>query len=359
MRAELARVLASNPAILLLDEPSNYLDIPAIEWLQKFLRDYAGTLIMISHDRFLLNSLTTVTIEVAHGRAERYEGNYDTYVRQREVRYHQRLAAQRNQERQREKLETFIERFKAKSTKAAQAQSKMKMLARLDAVELPKIVVSPGRIRLRPPPHCGVEVVRLENAGLTYDNVRWVLQGIDLRLTRGEKVALVGFNGLGKTTLLRMLAGRLPLSEGKRVVSHNVVIGYQSQDFAETMDPGRTVYEMVKSVASDVSDQETRTLLGGFGFSGDAIDKNVGVLSGGEKIRVAFARLLIKPPNFLVLDEPTTHLDIQARERLEEALQNFEGTMCVVSHDIDFRPPRCHQRHRHDSTGNHPVSRRV
>jgi len=335
-RGELARVLLGQPDILLLDEPSNYLDVPAVEWLQQFLSEYKGTLLLISHDRFLLNSLTQATLEIANGLAERYAGNYDTYARDRVRRMDTRLAAQKNQDRKREQIERFIDRFRAKNTKASQVQSRIKQLEKMTEVDVPRKLVSPGRIRLRPPPHCGVEIVRLEQAGLTYNGDQWVLRGLDLSIGRGEKLALVGYNGLGKTTLLRMLAGNLPLSEGKRVPGHKVLIGYQSQDFAETMDPVSTVFGIVKAVASDCSDLEIRTLLGGFGFSGQAVEKPVSVLSGGEKIRLAFARLLVKPPNFLILDEPTTHLDIQAREALEKALQDYQGTLCMVSHDIDF-----------------------
>jgi ATP-binding cassette subfamily F protein 3 len=215
-------------------------------------------------------------------------------------------------------------------------QSRIKQLKKMEEISIPAPVVGRGRIRLRPPPHCGVEVVRIEGAGCTYDGQRWVLRGIDLSVARGEKIALVGYNGLGKTTLLRMLAGSLPLSEGRRVAGHKVTIGYQSQDFAETMDPDATVFSTVRATAGDATELEIRTLLGGFGFSGDAIEKTVNVLSGGEKIRLAFARLLMNPPNFLVLDEPTTHLDIQACEILEKALQDYKGTLCVVSHDVDF-----------------------
>lgn len=335
-RAELARVLVADPELLLLDEPSNYLDIPTIEWLQRYLRDFKGTLLLVSHDRYLLNALPTVTIEVSGGEVERYSGNYDAYVAQRELRYEQRRAAQRNQDRRREQIETFVNRFRAKNTKASQVQSKIKMLERMAQVERPRRLRSPGTIRLRPPPRSGVEVIRLEDAGRSYDGSRWVLRHLDIRITRGEKIVLVGLNGLGKTTLLRMLGGGLPLSEGGRVVGHKVVVGYQSQDFAETMRPHQTVYETVKAVAADVPDQEVRTLLGGFGFPGKSIEKSVGVLSGGEKIRLAFARLLVKPPNFLLLDEPTTHLDIQAREALETALSNYSGTLCLVTHDVDF-----------------------
>jgi ATP-binding cassette subfamily F protein 3 len=336
MRAELARVIVADPEILLLDEPSNYLDIPAVEWLQKSLRDFKGTLILISHDRFLLNTLTDDTIEIFAGKATRYAGNYDYYAAERVRRRETMLGAYKNQERQRQQLERFVERFKAKNTKASQAASKQKQLDRMDSIAVPAELVSPGRIRLAKPPHCGLEVVRLENAGFSYDRQRWVLRGVDLGVARGDKLVLIGLNGMGKTTLLRLIAGQLQLGEGRRVMGHQVLVGYQSQEFAETLDPARTVYETLKNAAPDLPESSARSLLGGFGFSGDAVEKKVGVLSGGEKIRMAFARLLAKPPNLLILDEPTTHLDITAREALEQALREFEGTVVMVSHDIEF-----------------------
>ena len=336
MRAELARVIVADPEILLLDEPSNYLDIPAVEWLQKSLREFKGTLVLISHDRFLLNTLTSETIEIFGGRAARYSGNYDFYARERVKRRETLLGSYRNQERQRQQLERFVERFKAKNTKASQAASKQKQLDRMDAIAVPAELVSPGKIRLAKPPHCGLEVVRLEGIGFSYDGQRWVLRGVDLGISRGDKLVLIGLNGMGKTTLLRLIAGQLQPGEGRRVIGHQVVIGYQSQEFAETLDPARSVYETLKSAAPDIAESAARALLGGFGFSGDAVEKKVGVLSGGEKIRMAFARLLAKPPNLLVLDEPTTHLDISAREALEQALRDFEGTIVMVSHDIEF-----------------------
>jgi ATP-binding cassette subfamily F protein 3 len=336
MRAELARVLVPKPHILLLDEPSNYLDIPAIEWLQRHLRDFPGTLVMISHDRYLLNTLTNVTVEVAGGRVTRYAGNYDAYVEQREVRIEREDAAWKNQERKREQVERFIERFRAKNTKSSQVQSRVKMLEKLDAIEVTQRPMTRGAIRLKPPPHAGQEILRLEDAGITYDGQRWVLRNVDLRIERGDKLALVGLNGLGKTTLLRAMGGSLPLSEGRRVLGHKVQLGYQSQDFGETMDPRMSVFDTVRSKTSVMSDQEVRTLLGGFGFPGEYIDKRVDVLSGGEKVRLAFAKLFASPPNFLLLDEPTTHLDIAAREMLEDALRDYQGTVCLVSHDITF-----------------------
>ncbi len=336
MRAELARTLVPEPTILLLDEPSNYLDVPAIEWLQRFLRDFKGTLLLISHDRFLLNSLTDVTIEVANAHTTRYAGNYDRYVEQRRLRYEQQLAARRNEDRKREQAERFIERFRAKNTKASQVQSKLKQLEKMQTTAVMQNVVSRGTIRLRAPQRSGQEVVRLEQAGYAYDGRTWVLRHVDMRIERGDKIALVGLNGLGKTTLLRLLGGQLEPGEGKRYLGHNVVTGYQSQDFTETMVRDRTVFETVKQAGGMPSDQEVRTLLGSFGFSGDTVEKHISVLSGGEKVRVAFARLLMNPPNFLLLDEPTTHLDIPAREALETALARFEGTICLVSHDIEF-----------------------
>ena len=336
MRAELARVLVADPRILLLDEPTNYLDIPAVEWLQKYLKSYSGTMLLISHDRYLLNTLTSVTIEVANGETTKYTGNYDHYVEARKLGHEQRLAGQKNQQRERERAERFIERFRAKNTKATQVKSRMKMLERMEEITLQKAVVSHGRIRLKKPARCGHEVVRVADLGLTYDGSTWVLRNVELQVHRGDKIAIIGPNGMGKSTLLRVLAGKLVPSEGKRFLGHNVVVGYQSQEFTETMDPDLTVFDTIRRQGGDASDQDVRTLLGGFGFSGDAVEKRVSVLSGGEKVRLAFARLLIDPPNFLILDEPTTHLDIQARESLEKALAEFEGTICLVSHDIEF-----------------------
>ena len=336
MRAELARVLVANPNILLLDEPTNYLDIPAIEWLQKYLTGYLATMLLISHDRYLLNSLTTTTIEIANGTATKYRGNYDYYIKERERRYEERLGALKNQQRERKQALRFIERFRAKNTKASQVQSKIKMVARMEEISLPRHLVSRGTIRLKTPARSGREVIALDNVGITYDDERWVLRNVTLSVQRGNRTAVIGPNGMGKSTLLRALANKLTPSEGKRKQGHNVVVGYQSQEFTETMDPGLTVFETVKSVGMDTSDQEIRTLLGGFGFSGEAVDKRVSVLSGGEKVRLAFCRLLVNPPNFLVLDEPTTHLDVTAREALEQALTDFEGTIFLVSHDIEF-----------------------
>ncbi|MDF7798791.1 ABC-F family ATP-binding cassette domain-containing protein [Pontiellaceae bacterium B1224] len=336
MRAELARTLIANPDLLMLDEPSNFLDLPAVEWLQKFLRSYEGTMLLISHDRYLLRSLVTVTLEIAGGKTTRYQGGYDYYLKEREERIHHALAAKKNQDREIEQIESFIRRFRAKSTKAAQVQSRIKQLEKIERLEAPAAVANLSKIRLADPPHSGHEIIRLEQSGLTYDQQRWIFQDLDLNINRDEKIALVGYNGMGKTTLLRSLAGALELSAGKRVLGHKVVIGYQSQDFAETMPPEKSVYHIVKEGNPAASESDVRNLLGGFGFSGDSVEKKCEVLSGGEKIRLAFARLFIDPPNFLLLDEPTTHLDVNGREALETALKDYKGALCVVSHDVTF-----------------------
>ncbi|MEI8353129.1 MAG: ABC-F family ATP-binding cassette domain-containing protein [Lentisphaerota bacterium] len=336
MRAELARILASVPGLLLLDEPSNYLDLPAIEWLQRFLRSYEGTLLLISHDRYLLRSLASVTIEVDAGSCTRYPGDLDYYLREREARYVNLLAAKANQDRRREQLERFVERFKATSSKASQAQSRVKQLEKLEEIRLPKRSQSAGYLRIAPAPHCGAEVVRMEGVSFSYDGVHKVLDGVDLAISRGDKVAIIGYNGMGKTTLLRLIAGVRQPDTGRVLVGHKVLPGYQSQEFAETIPPEVSVLEVAKRAAPASTERDLRSRLGSFGFSADDVGKPCGVLSGGEKIRLAFLRLFLNPPNFLLLDEPTTHLDLDGRRTLEQALGTYDGTVCLVSHDVAF-----------------------
>lgn len=337
MRAELVRTLAALPDTLLLDEPSNYLDLPAVEWLQGFLNEYPGTLLMISHDRYLLRTLTDTTLEVAGGDARLYSGGYDEYVRQRDEERRVLEAAKANQDRQREKTEQFIERFRAKATKASQVQSRIKQLEKMEEIVVPGEAFSFSNLALPAPPSSGSEMMRLDQAGIRYGDSDWVFRHLDLSIRRSEKTAVVGFNGMGKTTLLRMLAGVLPLSEGRRVPGHHVVVGYQSQEFGDTLPAEQTVYRIVADAAGeDHSERTVRTALGRFGFSGDDVWKVCRVLSGGEKIRLAFARIFVRPPNLLLLDEPTTHLDIQGCAALEEALVQYPGTVVLVSHDVTF-----------------------
>ncbi len=341
MRAELSRVLASKPDLLLLDEPSNYLDLPAVEWLQKFLKAYDGTLMLISHDRYLLRTLTNIIVEVDAGTATRYEGDLDYYLTEREVRYEHLKAAKENQDRHREQLQRFVDRFRAQATKAAQAQSRQKLIDKIDEarIVLPKRYTNSGRLRLAEPPPSGIEMFRCENLGFSYDGVKKVFSGLSFNITRGDKVALIGYNGLGKTTLLRLIAGTRQATEGKAVLGHNVVPGYLSQEFAETIPPDLTVYRNAKN-AWDAHgggpEKVFRNQLGAFGFDENDVEKPAGVLSGGEKIRLAFLRLFLTAPNFLLLDEPTTHLDLDGRRLLQDALRKYAGTILLVSHDIDF-----------------------
>jgi len=336
MRAELVRTLIAQPDILMLDEPSNYLDLPAVEWLQRFLRGFSGTMLLISHDRYLLESLTDRTLEIQGGCAVKYAGGYTYYIKEREQRHHQQAAAYRNYEEQKEHLESFIRRFRAKSTKAAQVQSRVKMLEKLDAVRMPPRPPAASNLRIAPPPRCGAQIMQLENLGFSYDRERWIFRNVDLDIQNGQKIAIVGYNGMGKTTLLRVIAGTLQAGEGKLREGHKVIMGYQSQDFAETMPPDKTILGIVREANSKVPERDVRGMLGSFGFSGDAVNKTSGVLSGGEKIRLAFARIFINPPNFLLLDEPTTNLDIHGREGLEKAIRDYKGTVCFVSHDVAF-----------------------
>ena len=341
MRAELSRVLASTPDLLLLDEPSNYLDLPAVEWLQKYLKQYQGTLMLISHDRYLLKTLTDIIVEVDAETVTRYEGDLDWYLHEREVRYEHLKAAKENQDHHREQLQRFVDRFRATASKAAQAQSRQKLIDKIDEVRivLPKRYTQSGRLRLAEPPSSGIEMFRCENLMFSYDGVKNILNDVSFNVTRGDKVALIGYNGLGKTTLMRIIAGTRQPTGGKAVLGHNVVPGYLSQEFAETIPPDVSVYRNAKN-AWDAHgggpEKQFRNQLGAFGFDENDIEKPAGVLSGGEKIRLAFLRLFLTAPNFLLLDEPTTHLDLDGRRLLQDALKKYTGTILIVSHDIEF-----------------------
>lgn len=338
MRACMARVLLGEPDILLLDEPSNYLDIPAVEWLQRRLKNYEGTLLLISHDRFLLNSLTGITVEINGGKITRYPGNYTYYVRERDARKIQAEAARRNTEKRKKELEDNINRFRAKATKAAQVQSWIKMLEKIKEVELPEELHFTGRIRIPEPPHCGTEVLNLENVSHSYDGEKWIFRNVNLSLQKGDKLGIIGYNGMGKSTLLKIIAGRFEPREGTRRLGHKVVVGYQAQEFAELLPAEQSAFDVVRQAAAgnEVSSQRVREILGAFGFGGEAGDKPCRVLSGGEKIRLCFARIFVNPPNLLILDEPTTHLDVAAREMLQDAIRSYKGTVCLVSHDLEF-----------------------
>ncbi len=337
MRAALARVLISHPDVLLLDEPSNYLDVPAVEWLCRFLNTFPGTLLLISHDRFLLRKLARTILEVNAGSVTRFGGGYDFYRTERELRLKTQLSAKRNADRKREQVERVIDRFRAKSTKAAQAKSWMKKLDKLETVEVPDELNYQGVIRFPAPPPGGTEAARMENVSFGYTPEKPLFRNVDLDIAAGDKIAFIGYNGLGKTTLLKLLVGKLTPTAGRVVLGHHSVIGYQAQEFSELLNDDLTVYDAVKGALPPAAPTgELMNVLGSFGFSGSDTDKRCGVLSGGERIRVQFARIFVNPPNWLILDEPTTHLDLAARELLQNALVNFPGTVALVSHDIEF-----------------------
>ena len=339
MRAALANVLISDSDVLLLDEPSNYLDIPAIEWLQRYLKNYKGTLLLISHDRFLLRRLTDTTLELNNGDVTRFAGDYDYYVHERDERLRHLTAEKKNLDKKKSQLEQNINRFKAKASKAKQAKSWQKQLNKMDDVDLPNNLNYSGTIRIAEPPRCGNDILRLEDIGFSYDGKRNVLENIDLTIHNGDKIALVGYNGTGKTTLLKIIAEANQPTAGKRILGHNVIMGYQAQEFGEILPDEESVYDCVKHAGAgnkNVGDKQLMGLLGSFGFGGEDVYKPCKVLSGGEKIRLCFARIFVNPPNFLVLDEPTTHLDIAAREALQRAIRTYAGTVIIVSHDIEF-----------------------
>ncbi len=337
MRAQLARVLVANPDILLLDEPSNYLDIPAVEWLCRFLKSFQGTLMLISHDRFLLKRLVSIIVEINQAALTRYAGDYDYYRRERENRRLASISAKRNQDRKIDQMQQNIDRFRYKATKAAMAQSLIKKLDKIERVEEMDELGFSGSILLPAPPPSGIESARFEDLTFSYKENEELLSHINLEIKRNDKIAIVGYNGTGKTTLLKLLTSYLKPQSGKVVLGHNVVLGYQAQEFSDILPAESTAYDVVRAAAGEKTPPNSlRSILGAFGFSGSEADKPVKVLSGGEKIRLCFARIFVNPPNLLVLDEPTTHLDIAAREALQAALKQYQGTICMVSHDIEF-----------------------
>ena len=335
MRAHLARLLVLEPELLLLDEPTNHLDLESLVWLQSYLRSYSGAILLISHDRSFLNVLAEQIVDIEQGKLTCYRGNYDSYVAERAARQEQLLAAYKNQQREIKRLQVFIDRFGAKNTKASQAQSKRKQIDRMEKIEVPDSAAHRVAFQFPQPQRSGRKVIELAGIHHAYgQNV--VYRGIDYAVERGQRTVLVGPNGAGKSTLLKLLGGVLPVQLGSREVGHNVQVGYGSQHRVDMLDLGRTVLEEAKDCGQQVPEQTVRTILGAFLFRGDDVFKPVGVLSGGEKSRLVLAKLLLNPPNFLVLDEPTTHLDMASIEALILALKQYEGTLLFISHDVYF-----------------------
>ncbi|HBZ66119.1 MAG TPA: glycosyl transferase family 2 [Bacteroidales bacterium] len=334
MRVELAKILLRRPDVILLDEPTNHLDIESIDWLEEWLRTYSGAVVLVSHDRAFLDNVTTRTIEINMGRLWDYKAGYSEYVLMRQERMESQVAAIENQQRQVDQIERFIERFRYKASKSRQVQSRVKMLEKLDRIEIDETDTSAIHFSFPPAPSSGRVVVEIEKLSKRYGDLQ-VLDTIDLTVQRGEKVAFVGRNGEGKTTLSRIIIGDLE-HEGVMKPGHNVSIGYYAQNQAQMLDPAKTVFETLDEIAVGEIRTRTRAILGSFLFSGEAIEKKVSVLSGGEKSRLALAKLLLKPVNLLVLDEPTNHLDMVSKDILKNALLRYDGTLIIVSHDRDF-----------------------
>lgn len=336
MRVELAKLLLRRPSLLLLDEPTNHLDIEAILWLEAFLGSYSGAVMMISHDRMFLDNITNRTIEIVFGRIYDYQVPYSKYLELREERYEQQMATLRNQQKHIAEQERFIERFRYKATKAKQVQSKMKMLEKIDLQELDELDGSTIHFRFPPAPRSGLIVAKAEQLTKSYGDAV-ILKDLEFQLERGDRIAFVGQNGQGKSTLVKLITEKLE-HDGKLEVGTNVELGYYAQIQENTLDPETTVYETIEAVAKDewANPTRIRTLLGAFLFGEADVDKRVKVLSGGEKSRLALARLLLKPTNLLILDEPTNHLDISSKEVLKDALLAYNGTLVLVSHDRDF-----------------------
>jgi ATP-binding cassette subfamily F protein 3 len=335
MRARLARLLVMEPDLLLLDEPTNHLDLLALLWLQNYLKNYSGALLLISHDRQFMDEIVTRVHEISERKLIDYPGNYSDYTVQCETRYEQQLAAHKNQQKEIQALQAFADRFRAVPSKASQAMSKLKQIERLERIEKPQPPRKPFRFQIPPPPRGGQRAVSLKGIHMAYGATK-VYAGLDLTIERGEQTVLVGPNGAGKSTLLKILAGEVAFQKGERDLGHNAKIGYFSQHRADTLDPDKTVLDEVMASAPEMREDEARGVLGSFMFRKADIFKPTGVLSGGEKSRLNLVKFLVDPPNLLLMDEPTTHLDIHTVESLTLALERYEGTLVFISHDVHF-----------------------
>ena len=341
MRIELAKILLSKPDVLLLDEPTNHLDIESIEWLEDYLKAYKGSLVLISHDRKFLDNITNRTVEIMLGHIHDYKVPYSQYLELRKERIAQQKAAYENQQRMIEKTEDFIERFRYKPTKSNQVQSRIKQLDKLERIEVDIEDNSALTVKFPPAPRSGDVVFKAENLSLGYPardghGEKVVFTGADIEVRRGEKVALVGRNGEGKTTLMRAVMGELEPLEGTAKTGYNVNIGYYAQNQEDILDKNDTVFGTLDRIATGDIRTKLRDILAAFLFKGEDIDKKVAVLSGGERARLAMAKLILKPYNLLALDEPTNHMDIRSKDILKQALKAYDGSLIIVSHDRDF-----------------------
>lgn len=334
MRIELAKLLLQRPDVLLLDEPTNHLDIESIQWLEQFLTNKAGAVVLVSHDRAFIDNVTNRTIEISCGKIYDYAVNYSHFVELRKERVEQQMRAYLNQQKQIQETEDFIERFRYKATKSVQVQSRIKQLNKIERIEVDEVDNSHINLRFPPAPRSGDYPLILDNVGKTYGEHQ-VFDGATFTLKRGEKIAFVGKNGEGKSTLVKCIMGEIPFT-GSLKIGHNVKIGYFAQNQASMLDGELTVFDTIDRVATGDIRTKIRDILGAFMFGGEASDKKVKVLSGGEKTRLAMIKLLLEPVNLLILDEPTNHLDMRTKDILKQAIRDFNGTVIVVSHDREF-----------------------
>lgn len=335
MRALLARLLLSRPDLLLLDEPTNHLDVESIEWLEQFLANYSGTIVTISHDRYFLNRLVGSIAELHAGTITIYQGDYDDYLEERKVRRERLIDEAANQKKEIQRIQDFIDRFRYQASKASQVQSRVKQLEKIDPIEVPPAYDSQINFDFPSPPRVGQIVIDAKDIARRFDD-HVVYDGVDFQLNRGQRVALVGPNGAGKSTLLKMLAGKSSPDRGSIELGHQVEVAYFAQHSVDQLDLKNTVLQEMEEAASYEAAPRIRSILGAFLFIGDDVHKQISVLSGGEKSRLALAKLLLEPAGCLLLDEPTNHLDIPSRRVLEHALRNFSGAFCVISHDRYF-----------------------
>ena len=334
MRIELAKILLRRPDILLLDEPTNHLDIESIGWLERFLQQSAKAVVLVSHDRAFINNVTNRTIEITCGQVNDYRVKYDEYIKLRDERHEQQLRAYENQQKEIADIKDFIERFRYKPTKAVQVQSRIKQLEKIVPIEVDEVDNATMHLKFPPCLRSGDYPVICDGVGKSYGDHN-VFSNVDLTIKRGEKVAFVGKNGEGKSTLVKCIMGEIPF-DGNLKVGHNVQIGYFAQNQAQLLDGELTVFETIDNVAKGDIRLKIKNILGSFMFCGEDVDKQVKVLSGGERSRLAMIKLLLEPVNLLILDEPTNHLDLKTKDVLKQALQDFDGTLIVVSHDRDF-----------------------
>jgi ATP-binding cassette subfamily F protein 3 len=335
MRIELAKILLQHPDLILLDEPTNHLDIESIQWLEDYLKNYTGALVLISHDRAFLDAVTNRTIELLLGRAHDYRVSYSKYVVLRKERREQQLAAYTNQQKAIEKTEEFIERFRYKATKSNQVQSRIKQLEKIDRIEVDDEDTVALNIKFPPAPRSGNVVYLAKDVQKRFDD-KVIFSHADISVERGERIAFVGRNGEGKTTMSRIIVGQLPYEQGESILGHNVNLGYFAQNQDDLLNGDFTVYDTLERVATGEIRTKLRDILGAFLFRGEDVDKKVRVLSGGERSRLAMARLMLEPYNLLVLDEPTNHMDMRSKDILKNALLKYDGTLIVVSHDREF-----------------------